>query len=53
VRFDKKDRGKTNAALPASTRPNNTELTATDVFGLQKKPSEVNQLFCIVIKRNF
>jgi predicted CopG family antitoxin len=32
----KKDKGKTNAALPTSTRANNTELTLTDVPGLHK-----------------
>lgn len=37
VKLDKKDKGKTNAALPRSIRPNNTELAATDVPGLQKK----------------
>jgi len=36
VKLDKKDKGKTNAALPMSTRANNTELTITDVPGLQR-----------------
>jgi len=34
--LDKKDKGKTNAALPMSTRASNTELTITDVPGLQR-----------------
>jgi hypothetical protein len=36
VKLIKKDKGKTNAALPTSTRANNTELTLTDVPGLHK-----------------
>jgi predicted CopG family antitoxin len=36
VKLIKKDKGKTNAALPMSTRANNTELTLTDVPGLHK-----------------
>jgi hypothetical protein len=43
--LDKKDRGKTNAALPRSIRPNNTALVAIDVPGLQKKPSAAHELF--------
>jgi hypothetical protein len=43
--LDKKDNGKTNAALPRSIRPNNTALVAIDVPGLQKKPSAAHELF--------
>ena len=48
VKLDKKDKGKTKAALPARTSPNSTELTATDVPGLQKK----KQSGAHFIKRN-
>jgi len=37
-----KDKGKTKAALPRRIRPNNTELAAIDVPGLQKEPSIEN-----------
>jgi len=36
AKFDKKERGKTKAALPSMTRPIRIELTATDVPGLSK-----------------
>ena len=34
AKFDRKDNGKTNAALPSMSRPIKIELTATDVPGL-------------------
>jgi len=40
--LDKKDKGKTKAALPTRIRPNNTELAAIDVPGLQKEPCTAN-----------
>jgi len=48
--LDKKDNGKTNAALPRSIRPNNTELAAIDVPGLRKKPSVAHELFYLITK---
>lgn len=36
AKLDKKDRGKTKAALPTRTKPISIELTATDVPGLPK-----------------
>jgi predicted P-loop ATPase/GTPase len=50
--LDKKDRGKTNAALPRSIRPNNTALVAIDVPGLQKKPIAAHELFYSITKGN-
>lgn len=40
VKLDKSDKGKTKAALPTKTIPNNIALTSTDVPGLpnQKHP---------------
>jgi hypothetical protein len=37
VKFDKKDKGKTKAALPTSTRAKSIELTARDFPGLKEK----------------
>lgn len=51
AKLDKKDKGKTKAALPRSIRPNNTELTATDVPGLHKKPSVAHELFFYYITK--
>ena len=51
AKLDKNDKGKTKAALPASTKPNNIELTATDVPGLQKKPRVAHELFFSAIIR--
>ena len=42
AKLDRKDKGKTKAALPRRIRPNNTPLVATDVPGLQKEPGIAN-----------
>jgi predicted CopG family antitoxin len=49
----KKDKGKTNAALPTSTRANNTELTLTDVTGLHKIKMHKIQQFFIRFQQSF
>lgn len=36
VKLDKKDKGKTKAALPTKTNANSIELTPIDLPGLQK-----------------
>jgi len=36
VKLDKKESGKTKAALPTKTKPSRIELTPTDVPGLQR-----------------
>lgn len=40
ARFDKKDKGKTKAALPAKTNPSRIELTPTDFPGLRGNINE-------------
>jgi hypothetical protein len=37
VKLDRKDKGKTKAALPTRTNPKSIELTITDVPGLRIK----------------
>jgi hypothetical protein len=37
VKLDKKDKGKTKAALPTKISPSRIELTPTDFPGLRKK----------------
>jgi hypothetical protein len=48
VKLDRKDKGKTKAALPTRTNPKSIELTITDVPGLRIK--RVNHYIQKIVK---